>query len=1128
MKQRPPARDAATATQTSPANAPRATAAAHAFPWTKLPIIAPPLVERVLASSGQPLEPATRAKYEARLGSSLASVRVHRDSVAQASARSVDAAAYTVGNHVVLANEPSEHTLAHELAHVAQQPSFTVGSVIPLGDVDSPSELAADRAAMRMLGGLHATPGSRTSLHLARKPAAKQERTDDHDPGPRHVYLLYVDRPLNREELIRELLLQVFGVTDRTKQDAVVGKIVAELVEDPKAPAITAEKIARTHYQKVNVDAEIWTILQLDVGSIIIRNAVAEDSPDLERAIADLHRYIPGGFVAAKKADLAAYRRIAKKLGTLSQQELDDFRRIGTPSDDLKAFEASVDAFIAAGGKRVPPDLAAPSDHKLRAKRAELASLLGGGRGVLRADDERQVDRLIALARKLSSDQRNALRGGIGITDADALEAALTAVTDAGDTKAAGRLQGGGGKEGTGGAGASKATGGPPGVGVSDRDQLKADLTATWQGITPDKWQSLDRTGRLQLAREIAARQRNLQLKYTATHPGELVTGMVTAPFKIQEAGNEFWKGVGDVVRGHSTWQRIAGFLGGTRATSSWIASVLTALALVAWILNPESAMIRLLMSRAIAMMIATSALTMLEAEARVQQAASAPSFDEFMTGTEAAGSAQAQFYSQMAMMALPLAAEILSKVPVVGRVMPVLRGAQELGGKGILAARARIITALEGITQWATRASATEAAPMAALAAKIRNMTPEAFAKALSTDSVLRDRLGFDAKSGPLIEQLGKSPDGKQVLGQVRTETARVVEDSATLARNQIDDYTTDIDVVIAKLEGATTEAEAQKIIDDAVADLGESASARDFKQRADDYASARSDEATAKARADADAAEQAEGERRAGSPDTTPAAPTDAPLQDVKPADQPEVAKAEAGGKRIDRLDWDSASKLDLDHVPDDVKAAGLEELWNEWAKYVRERVKANAAGTRARTPLKWEAYRDFLGKFARGRAFQRSFTAELRAEVGPGKTVEMDAGVVSDELEAKVAAGEEGVKFVDQIVWDTEAAAKFARGEGPAPEVDTFSNKSRDFATLRKNNQLEEVVGEDVDEVLAKYSGRVSVRRAGPLRGVKVIVKEATLVYDKSLVPAEARAEIQTAFDQKSNGRVTLRFE
>jgi hypothetical protein len=53
-----------------------------------------------------------------------------------------------------------------------------------------------------------------------------------------------------------------------------------------------------------------------------------------------------------------------------------------------------------------------------------------------------------------------------------------------------------------------------------------------------------------------------------ATHPGELFKGMVTAPFKIQEAGEQFWKGMGEVVHGHSTWQRIAGFLGGAKATS--------------------------------------------------------------------------------------------------------------------------------------------------------------------------------------------------------------------------------------------------------------------------------------------------------------------------------------------------------------------------------------------------------------------------------------------------------------------------------------------------------------------------------------------------------------------------------
>jgi hypothetical protein len=84
-------------------------------------------VSEVLAAPGQPLDPATRARFEPHLGGDLGDVRVHTDARAAASADAVAAEAYTVGRQVVFASgrydpgSPAGQTLlAHELAHVAQ------------------------------------------------------------------------------------------------------------------------------------------------------------------------------------------------------------------------------------------------------------------------------------------------------------------------------------------------------------------------------------------------------------------------------------------------------------------------------------------------------------------------------------------------------------------------------------------------------------------------------------------------------------------------------------------------------------------------------------------------------------------------------------------------------------------------------------------------------------------------------------------------------------------------------------------------------------------------------------------------------------------------------------------------
>ena len=85
-------------------------------------------VWRTLAKPGRPLDELTRKQMEPRLGWDLSRVRIYSDEAAIQSARSLGAAAYTVGSQIVLgrahpgaATPAGQHLLAHELAHVVQQ-----------------------------------------------------------------------------------------------------------------------------------------------------------------------------------------------------------------------------------------------------------------------------------------------------------------------------------------------------------------------------------------------------------------------------------------------------------------------------------------------------------------------------------------------------------------------------------------------------------------------------------------------------------------------------------------------------------------------------------------------------------------------------------------------------------------------------------------------------------------------------------------------------------------------------------------------------------------------------------------------------------------------------------------------
>jgi hypothetical protein len=118
----------------------------------------PAIVHDVLHSSGQPLDSATRGMMESRFAHDFSSVRVHTDGRAAASAASIAANAYTLGNHVVFGQAPSPRLLAHELAHVVQQ--CAAPAVLPMtaavGGAGTPLEREADRAADLVAAGRNA------------------------------------------------------------------------------------------------------------------------------------------------------------------------------------------------------------------------------------------------------------------------------------------------------------------------------------------------------------------------------------------------------------------------------------------------------------------------------------------------------------------------------------------------------------------------------------------------------------------------------------------------------------------------------------------------------------------------------------------------------------------------------------------------------------------------------------------------------------------------------------------------------------------------------------------------------------------------------------------------------------
>lgn len=129
----------------------------------RAPAQVPSIVDSVLAGAGQPLDSNTRAFMERGFGHNFAHVRVHTDANAAASARSVGAAAYNVGRHVVFGagryapgRPEGQELLAHELAHVVQGGAEAPARELSISDPSDHDERQADALAKHVASGARA------------------------------------------------------------------------------------------------------------------------------------------------------------------------------------------------------------------------------------------------------------------------------------------------------------------------------------------------------------------------------------------------------------------------------------------------------------------------------------------------------------------------------------------------------------------------------------------------------------------------------------------------------------------------------------------------------------------------------------------------------------------------------------------------------------------------------------------------------------------------------------------------------------------------------------------------------------------------------------------------------------
>jgi hypothetical protein len=157
-----------------------------------------PVHDVIGSGGGTPLDGSLRGTMESQFGQDFGDVRVHTDAQASASAESVGANAYTVGNDIVFksgnfdtGSESGQRTIAHELSHVVQQRSGPVDGAdapggIRVSDPGDRFERAADATADHVMTGSGASSKSAPSVQMeeddeSEVPVQRQKAMEEED-----------------------------------------------------------------------------------------------------------------------------------------------------------------------------------------------------------------------------------------------------------------------------------------------------------------------------------------------------------------------------------------------------------------------------------------------------------------------------------------------------------------------------------------------------------------------------------------------------------------------------------------------------------------------------------------------------------------------------------------------------------------------------------------------------------------------------------------------------------------------------------------------------------------------------------------------------------------------------------
>jgi hypothetical protein len=740
---------------------------------------APPVVEDVLNTPGQPLDATTRAFFEPRFSRDLSGVRVHTDSQAADSAAAIDARAYTVGSHIAFAPGHFEtntlggrHLLAHELAHILQQTGGTARAPGAGPEVGSAPDGVSD-GAQTDIEPTRAGDGPGT---VRTKPNEKAK------PGlVLRSLTIYID-----------MNLVVMGLSDGTSRSA---KYTSEGKPNPGTYRVKLD----------STGSELTVLGEAKFGPQVVWTLPGDVVIDATREyLIVVTSGTPGQGGTGKQGGAGQ----AGQPPSQAPGQQGGGGQGGQPPSQAPGQQGGTPSQTPGTGPKGGQSVAPPKDPAAAAAALkalpEAIKTIMGGESTFKPEDSDKLLRIAAKLQKLSPSDLELykLLATKSTMDLDTLEKSIDVFLE---VKERLREQVAAADEQK-----KKEQGQEP--------SLESQIEQTYAGVDDAKFATLNRDQKEALARQIANEQTKIQLKHMVTHPGETAAGMVEGVVRPDKVGAEVIDDIKEAADGNkSGFARAAGVFGALGKTAGWIAAVLGVI-YVALLFVPGVNLVELGLT---ALVVGAVALvsTAAEADLRIQAAAEAKDTGEFKTQTQKAAAAQASVVVQAALIALHVAAKLIAKIPIGGQMKTVGGALKAARGKlltvtgvgpAVEGIRADLLGALKKAKVGLREALARESKPLADTAARVRTMTGREFLQAVADgDPALQEASGLTPDAAASALEAAKVPATSNLPEQIRGQLLKGLEDAPVEAQKQVDSFIKDVDDSVAAVENAKTPAE-------------------------------------------------------------------------------------------------------------------------------------------------------------------------------------------------------------------------------------------------------------------------------------------------------------------------------